>query len=49
MSLKTSDKYRKAVEDVKKSETKGEKLMSQTQGNYIGDVIRLSPGSFILI
>lgn len=37
---------RKSVEDVKKSKTNGEKLMSQTQGNSTGDAISLSRGSF---
>lgn len=31
-----TDRYRKSVEDVRKSETKGEKLMCQTQGKFTG-------------
>lgn len=37
---------RKSVEDVEKWKTKGEKLMSQTQGKSTGDAISLSRGSF---
>lgn len=47
MSLKTSDKYRKSVEDVTKSETKREKMMSQTQGNSTDDAVSLSHGRFL--
>lgn len=36
-----------SVEDVEKSKTKGEKLMSQTPGNSTGDAKSLSQGSFL--
>lgn len=38
---------RKSVEDVQKSKTKEEKLMSQTQGNFTSDAISLSQGRFL--
>lgn len=38
---------RKSDEDVQKSKTKEEKLMSQTQGNFTGDAISLSQGRFL--
>lgn len=39
MSLETLDKFGKLTEDVEKSHTKGEKILSQTQGSsYVNSI-----------
>lgn len=48
MSLKTSDKFETLTKDVEKSQTKQEKLLSQTQGRSTDNLISSSQDSYIM-